>query len=208
MTARLITASVFLSAMAACGGAPPAARPAAAEPAPPASVIVVGEPGTGDEPAAAATEAPRATTESTGADDASCATWREVTPVDEQDAEDAYAAGITELEPTLDGERRRLSPALVLAVLDRLDGWPARGARIVPSIKKGVPNGVKLYAIKATSVYARLGFANGDTLHTLNGVPVSADTARCTLLGLRGASTIEARLTRRGKPLTLRFEVR
>ena len=55
------------------------------------------------------------------------------------------------------------------AVVDKVLANPTavgRGARIVPSIKNGKPNGFKLYAIRPSSVYAKIGLMNGDTLHT------------------------------------------
>lgn len=78
----------------------------------------------------------------------------------------------------------------------------ARGARVVPSFKAGKPYGFKLYAIRPTSLYARLGFQNGDTILRVNGQDVSsADKALEVYANVRKADKIEADIIRRGKPV-------
>lgn len=97
------------------------------------------------------------------------------------------------------------------AALEKLIEDPAqhaRGARLVPSIKNGKPNGFKIYAIRPKSIFARLGFENGDTVHSINGRDVhSADQALEVYSQLRDADRVEVSLTRRGQPVTLVFEV-
>jgi general secretion pathway protein C len=52
----------------------------------------------------------------------------------------------------------------------------SRSARIVPTLRDGVPIGYKLYAIRPGSLLAVVGFENGDTLRAINDVPlVSAE---------------------------------
>lgn len=82
-----------------------------------------------------------------------------------------------------------------------------RGARIMASVKNGQPNGVKLYAVRSSSVYARLGIANGDTVHSINGVDVkvAGELAPDQLLS---EPRLELAITRRGKPLVLVIEIR
>jgi len=85
----------------------------------------------------------------------------------------------------------------------------ARGARIVPSIKNGKPNGFKLYAIRPSSVYAMFGLYNGDTIHRINGFDLtSPDKALEVYTKLRDAKNLQVDLTRRGKPVTLRYSIR
>lgn len=67
------------------------------------------------------------------------------------------------------------------ALIDRLLADPmamARGARIVPSMKNGQPDGLKLYAIRRTSFWAHVGLQNGDTLHAVNGYDLSSPPTR------------------------------
>jgi general secretion pathway protein C len=85
----------------------------------------------------------------------------------------------------------------------------ARGARIVPSIKDGKANGFKLYAIRPSSVYAKIGLKNGDTLHAINGYDLSTpDKALEVYTKLREASNLTVSVTRRGKTETLNYSIR
>jgi general secretion pathway protein C len=84
-----------------------------------------------------------------------------------------------------------------------------RGARIVPSVKDGKPNGFKLYAVRPTSVYARIGFKSGDTIHAINGFELNTmDKALEVYTKVREASSLSVTLTRRGKPFTLDYTIR
>jgi len=85
----------------------------------------------------------------------------------------------------------------------------AKGARVMPSSKNGEPNGFKLYAVRPSSVYAKLGFANGDTLHAINGMELnSMDKAMEVYSKVREASSLQVNVTRRGKPVTLSYTIR
>lgn len=78
----------------------------------------------------------------------------------------------------------------------------ARGARVVPSIKNGKPNGFKLYAIRPSSVYARLGLENGDTVLRINGHALdSADHALEVYTKVREANEVVVEIVRRGVPI-------
>ncbi|MBA3542757.1 MAG: hypothetical protein H0T79_24280 [Deltaproteobacteria bacterium] len=85
----------------------------------------------------------------------------------------------------------------------------AKGARVVPSIKEGKANGFKLYAIRPSSVYAKLGLANGDTLTKINSFELtSADKALEVYTQLRDAKSLVLEIQRRGKPITLTYTIR
>lgn len=85
----------------------------------------------------------------------------------------------------------------------------ARGARIVPSVKDGQPNGFKLYAIRPNSVYAKLGMRNGDTISSVNGFDLSSpDKALEVYTKVREASNLSVSVIRRGKPMTLNYNIR
>jgi S1-C subfamily serine protease len=84
-----------------------------------------------------------------------------------------------------------------------------KGARVVPSMKNGVANGFKLYAIRPSSVYAKLGLNNGDTIHAMNGFELtSADKALEAYTALRNATDVQVEITRRGNPMTLSYTIR
>jgi S1-C subfamily serine protease len=84
----------------------------------------------------------------------------------------------------------------------------ARGARVVPAMRNGQPDGFKLYAIRPSSTYAKLGFNNGDTIHSINGFELtSADKALEVYTQLRDAKSLTFELTRRGKPVELNIQI-
>ncbi|WP_428266106.1 type II secretion system protein GspC [Haliangium sp.] len=85
----------------------------------------------------------------------------------------------------------------------------ARGARIVPSVKDGQANGFKLYAIRPSSVYAKLGLRNGDTISSVNGFDLSSpDKALEVYTKVREASNLSVSVIRRGKPMQLNYNIR
>lgn len=85
----------------------------------------------------------------------------------------------------------------------------AKGARVVPAVKNGKPDGFKLYAIRPSSVYAKLGLSNGDTIQSINGFELTtADKALEVYTKLREARSLEMEVTRRGKPVTLKYTIR
>ena len=84
----------------------------------------------------------------------------------------------------------------------------AKGARIVPAMKNGKPDGLKLYAIRPTSLYAKLGLENGDTVSKINGEDISSvDRVLEVYSKLRAAKSFKIEITRRGKPLTLEWKL-
>lgn len=97
------------------------------------------------------------------------------------------------------------------ATLDKLMSDPtamAKGARVVPAMRNGKPDGLKLYAIRPSSIYAKLNFTNGDTLHSVNGFELDApDKALEAYTKLQKANELTFEVTRRGKPVTLHIEI-
>jgi general secretion pathway protein C len=96
-------------------------------------------------------------------------------------------------------------------LVDKITANPmafAKGARVVPSMTNGKPDGFKLYAIAPGSLFARIGLENGDTLHSANGFELtSADKALEVYSKLRSATSVELEVVRRGKPVTLYIRV-
>jgi general secretion pathway protein C len=120
------------------------------------------------------------------------------------DMQGAVDAGIKKI----DDNNYEIDKALVEKVL--LNPMAvAKGARVVPSMKNGKPDGFKLYAIRPSSAFARLGLANGDTLQSINGFELtSADKALEVYTKLREATSLEVEVTRRGKPVTLKYSIK
>jgi hypothetical protein len=85
----------------------------------------------------------------------------------------------------------------------------SKGARVVPAVKDGKPDGFKVYAIRPSSFYARIGLENGDTLQRINGYDISsADNALETYAKLRHGKAFELDITRRGKPMALTITIK
>lgn len=84
-----------------------------------------------------------------------------------------------------------------------------RDARVVPAIHQGAPAGLKLYAIRPTSLAAALGLQNGDRIHAVGGESiVTADKAVRALEGVRTESRFTVELERRGNEVVLTYEIR
>lgn len=108
----------------------------------------------------------------------------------------------------IDDHNYEIDKTLVDKVLLNPMGF-VKGARIVPAMANNKPNGFKLYSIRPTSVYAKLGFQNGDTLQAINGFELnSAEKALEVYTKLRDSTSLEVGITRRGKPDTIKYSIR
>ena len=84
-----------------------------------------------------------------------------------------------------------------------------KGARVVPAMKNGKPEGIKLYAIRPNSPYAKLGLTNGDTLQSINSFELtSIDKGLEIYQKLSEATSLQIEVIRRGKPMTLKYTIR
>lgn len=52
------------------------------------------------------------------------------------------------------------------------EGCTVNAARVVPSMEGGELSGLRLFSIRAPSVWAAAGFLNGDVLRAVNGLPL------------------------------------
>lgn len=84
----------------------------------------------------------------------------------------------------------------------------ARGARVVPAMKNGQPDGFKLYAIRPSSMYAAMGFMNGDTLHSVNGYELNSRDTTDAYIKLKTAKSAVFDITRRGRDMTITIDVK
>ena len=85
----------------------------------------------------------------------------------------------------------------------------ATAARFVPSVKDGRPNGFKLYAIRPTSIFGKIGLQNGDTIKSINGMEMSSpDQALAMYSKLRSASHLSVSVERRGETVTMDYTIR
>jgi general secretion pathway protein C len=85
----------------------------------------------------------------------------------------------------------------------------ATAARFVPSVKDGRPNGFKLYAIRPSSIFGKIGLQNGDTVKSINGMEMSSpDQALGIYTKLRSASHLTVQVERHGENVTLDYTIR
>jgi general secretion pathway protein C len=77
-------------------------------------------------------------------------------------------------------------------------------ARVVPH-----DDGLRFFAIRPNSIFAKIGIRNGDTVHSINDVDLdNVENAFGLFEELRGQSKFSIDLTRRGKRLTFEYTVR
>jgi hypothetical protein len=132
----------------------------------------------------------------------------EAPPPPEPDADDdslalALASGIKPIDDTHFEIKQSLVDKVLINPIAA-----AKGVRVVPAMKNGKPEGLKLYAIRPSSVFGRLGFANGDTMVAVNKHRFdTSDDALEIYTQLREAKRIDVDLVRRGKPMTLVFTI-
>ena len=137
-------------------------------------------------------------------------------PIPVASAEPAAPAGDgDELQASIDAGIKKIDDSnyeIDKKLVDQVLANPmavAKGARVVPAVKNGKPDGFKLYAIRPSSVYAKLGLTNGDTIQSINGFELTtADKALEVYTKLREATSLEMEVTRRGKPVTLKYTIR
>jgi len=88
------------------------------------------------------------------------------------------------------------------ATIDRILATPdtyARQARIVPAMRNGQPDGFRLYAITAGSLWSAIGLQNGDTIRSINGHDLSTpDKALELYRKLKDATELKILVVRRG----------
>ena len=108
----------------------------------------------------------------------------------------------------IDDHHYEISKELVDKVLLNPIGF-TKGARVVPAMANGKPNGFKLYSIRPSSVYSKLGLQNGDTLSGINGMELTtAEKALEVYTKLRDATTLEVSITRANKPDSITYSIR
>lgn len=134
-------------------------------------------------------------------------------PVDPLAQADEDQALLDAAVARIDDQRVNVSRGKIAPLLAR-DSFLSRSARMVPSVKNGVPDGMKLYAIRPSSIFAKLNFANGDTLQAVtvdSGARLSTVTAEDALAAyakVKAAKKIVVvDIVRRGNPETLVIHV-
>lgn len=82
-------------------------------------------------------------------------------------------------------------------------------ARIVPEKKDGKVVGIRLFGIRPDTLLGKLGMQNGDRLETINGFDMaSPEKALEAYARLRTADSLNVKITRRGKPMNLDYQIK
>ena len=103
--------------------------------------------------------------------------------------------------------RCTISRAELQRLLDN-PAWLVRQARIIPSMKDGRSQGLKLYAIRGASFPGAIGLKNGDLLVSVNGRPMTdPESALVAYTALRTADTLKFAIERKGEPRTLTLKI-
>jgi len=113
------------------------------------------------------------------------------------------ASGIAQLSPTSFNVER--------ATVDRLLEQQAETmgtTRIVPESQNGKVSGVQLFGVRPDTLLGMLGFMNGDSVQTINGIDItSPEKALEAYAGLRAARELTVRLRRGGRFVSLRYHL-
>ena len=120
-----------------------------------------------------------------------------------------------DLQAMIDGSIKKIDDThyeIDRALVDKILGNPMaanKGARVVPAVKNGKPDGFKLYALRPTSIYSKIGLTNGDTIEAINSMELTTpDKALEIYMKLKEATSLQVDGTRRGKPLTLYYTIK
>jgi type II secretory pathway component PulC len=108
----------------------------------------------------------------------------------------------------IDDNRFRLPRSTLETILSDPYGKMLGSARVVPSVKNGVPNGFKIYAVRPSSFIAQLGLTNGDTIHSIAGEELTSVSDPAALFErLKNATSFSIDITRRGRPVLIDYEI-
>ncbi|HEY4221087.1 MAG TPA: hypothetical protein VGO62_07085, partial [Myxococcota bacterium] len=80
-------------------------------------------------------------------------------------------------------------------------------ARIVPALQNDRAVGLKLFAIRPDSIFAQLGFHDGDTVTSINGFALTAEKALEAYARVRDANDVDVALVRNGAPCRLEIHI-
>lgn len=123
------------------------------------------------------------------------------------DAAPALAQSELDAAIKAEGGRYTMPRSFVERVLQHQAGAIA-GVRAVLHKQDGQVIGVKLYGIRRTSVFGKLGLQNGDLLRTINGFDLTTpDNALDAYAKLRNARHLSLALIRRDRALNLVYAI-
>jgi general secretion pathway protein C len=82
-------------------------------------------------------------------------------------------------------------------------------ARVIPNYRGGKYEGFKLVGVRPNSFYRAVGIRSGDIIRRINDQSINSPNKALRLFEqLKKARTVRVEIERRGKPITLLFEIR
>lgn len=82
-------------------------------------------------------------------------------------------------------------------------------ARIVPNYEAGQYNGFRLVGVRPDSLYKAIGLQSGDMISRVNGQNIDTPNRAIQLFEeLRSSSNIAVDIERRGKKITLNYQIK
>jgi general secretion pathway protein C len=84
-----------------------------------------------------------------------------------------------------------------------------QSGRVLPNVEGDAINGFKVYGIRKTSLWGKLGIHNGDVILSVNGMPMDGpDKAYEAFAGLGGTSAMDVEVLRHGKPESFTYNIK
>ena len=98
---------------------------------------------------------------------------------------------------------------LVDYIVDNQHELMKSGGKIVPRINHGKIEGFKVYQIRKTSLWGKLGIQNGDLIRSINGMSMTGPAAAMDAFkNLKSSDHLSVNLERRGKNVNLDLNIR
>jgi general secretion pathway protein C len=84
-----------------------------------------------------------------------------------------------------------------------------QSGRVLPNVEGDEINGFKVYGIRKTSLWGKLGIHNGDVVLSVNELSMDGpDKAYEAFAGLSGTDTMDVKVLRHGKPMTFTYNIK
>jgi len=81
--------------------------------------------------------------------------------------------------------------------------------RIRPHFNRGKPDGLSVNNIKRRSIFSKMGLRNGDIIQGVNGKNIkTVDDVMSLYQQLNSVSDVNLEIKRRGKPMTMQYQIR
>lgn len=84
-----------------------------------------------------------------------------------------------------------------------------QSGRVLPNVEGDEINGFKVYGIRKTSLWGKLGIHNGDVVLTVNDMQMDGpDKAYDAFAGLSGSDSMDVQILRHGKPMSFTYNIK